>query len=108
MLWITRFSRPIALSDSRRSCQSAPEQVKRALECSRVCPSWAHIWAQTQSRENSGAGNCLKIVVDRDGIEPPTLGSNAPSQPFLCLRSLALNIRTRLARKISSRVGRKS
>src|SRR5262249_3563222 len=46
----------------------------RALGCSQVCPSWAQIWAQTQSRENFEAGNLLILVVGRDGIEPPTPG----------------------------------
>jgi len=44
------------------------------LECSRVCPRWAQIWAQTQSGKNFEASNLLKRMVGRDGIEPPTPG----------------------------------
>jgi hypothetical protein len=35
---------------------------------------WAQIWAQSQLGKNSVMGNCLKRVVGRDGIEPPTPG----------------------------------
>ena len=45
-----------------------------ALECAGVCLSWAQIWTQTEFRENFEAGNLLKIMVGRDGIEPPTPG----------------------------------
>src|SRR5882724_9244823 len=52
-----------------------PESQTRS--CARVIPSvpeWAQIWAQIQFRENFEAGNCLKRMVGRDGIEPPTPG----------------------------------
>ncbi len=48
---------------------AAPARVRPG-----VCPSWAQIWAQTQLRENFEAGNLLKRMVGRDGIEPPTPG----------------------------------
>src|SRR5262249_13771360 len=53
---------------------SAPEGLAIVLECSRVCLSWAQIWAQTQVGEKFEAGNLLKGMVGRDGIEPPTPG----------------------------------
>src|SRR5215510_7423206 len=53
---------------------SAPKRLAIVLECSRVCLSWAQIWAQTQVGEKFEAGNLLKGMVGRDGIEPPTPG----------------------------------
>ena len=46
----------------------------RAVEYAGVCPSWAQIWAQIHWGEILTTRNCLKLVVGRDGIEPPTPG----------------------------------
>src|SRR5215471_19918001 len=76
-------SQPLA-SPGRLCHGSTPTRNRvRALECAGVCLSWAQIWAQTQFRENFEAGNLLKNMVGRDGIEPPTPGFSVLHQLVL-------------------------